>query len=420
MLVGMNYLGDSTTDSRGALIQQFNAKVQAWNDGEREAMAGLTLTVGGGAGRQRPLAEVELEDSSHQLTDLGSQPTDGAIGEWVPLFYQNAMVQVGTPTSSRQLQLSGASGGKDSTVLWRDGGHSSLISCKDTTIDVQPCSDTCSSSRRRRRGGGSSSCTTCRSKCEGRGGSYNNGQCTAHDTLQEINLVASGSGDSWRFSGFSLTGTHTDPGTWTSSGGSCPPPPPTVTVPFTVRSEADPYVQAARLTGYSLDFGNTQKENATIGVELLVIGAILTGIPCLSCFFIYKCLKEGRGRQRRGMRSDGQPLGMGVQQPAAMPMQPMQPMVPAAAAGQYVPPQMGGVATTAAANPVYTAGMPMQQQMAVPAAATAVPMQQQQQQYVPTVTPVVAPVATAAVVTPQAQPMAAAPQPYAPSAPPTL
>ena len=56
--------------------------------------------------------------------------------------------------------------------------------------------------------------------------------------------------------------------------------------------------------------------------------------------------------------------------------------------------------------------------MAVPAAATAVPMQQQQ--YVPTVTPVVAPVATAAVVTPHAQPMAAAPQPYAPSAPPTL
>ena len=61
MLVGMNYLGDSTTDSRGALIQRFNTKVQAWNDGEREAMAGLTLTVGGGAGRQRPLAEVELE-----------------------------------------------------------------------------------------------------------------------------------------------------------------------------------------------------------------------------------------------------------------------------------------------------------------------------------------------------------------------
>merc|ERR1712010_145683 len=52
-----------------------------------------------------------------------------------------------------------------------------------------------------------------------------------------------------------------------------------------LRSAADPYIAALSITGGSLNFGNTQAQNATIGIIFLVIGCICL-IPCYILMFL--------------------------------------------------------------------------------------------------------------------------------------
>jgi len=57
------------------------------------------------------------------------------------------------------------------------------------------------------------------------------------------------------------------------------------TLRFTLRSEKDPFLVALSQTSGSLDFGNTQAQNATIGGILLGVGGCLF-IPCFVGIFL--------------------------------------------------------------------------------------------------------------------------------------
>ena len=63
----------------------------------------------------------------------------------------------------------------------------------------------------------------------------------------------------------------------------------------TVRAESDPYIAVVEFTHYSMDFGNTQAENAEIGSTLLIVGGIVATIPLLVGICIYKCATNRSG-----------------------------------------------------------------------------------------------------------------------------
>ena len=356
LLVGFSYIGDATTDSRGMAIASFKSDVAAWTATKRGLFDDQTFSIKMPTDAvARPLRKLEAGDPQQDNlvgagADLGSKSVDGdtSWAAWTPLFYQ---AQVTVPG------IAGAGGG---LIELRSGSStrlqwSGLAKCKQDVVDVDPCSEMCSSSRRRRSGG--SSCTTCSSKCSSAGGHWDSAKhsCSRHLTLTEVNFVARGSPAAWEFSGlaYSLPAhadssvaapTHTpaDGGTYTSAPGSCPTPFVPTPVPLTIRSENDPVVKAAVLTDYTFDFGNTQAENATIGSTLVIIGIIVTGLPCCGAFVVYKLISNRRSTQQSRLET----TTMG------------------SAPGGYAPPQMG-MQPTVAGNPVYSGqtGMPQPQYM---------------------------------------------------------
>ena len=402
MLMGISYIEDSTIDSRGMAITNFKSYVSAWG-AARELFDDQAFTVLSPDTVPRPLRKFESGDLQQDElvgagADLGSKSVDGdtSWAAWTPLFYQAQVTVPGiTVSGGRPIELHDTSV-SDTEAVWTD--RAGLAACKQDVVNVEPCSDTCSSSRRRR-SGSSSSCTTCSSKCSSQGGDWQSSKrtCSRHLTLTEVNLVASGSRGAWVFSGLAYTlpehtdgsgvATHrpVDGGTYTSAPGSCPTPFHATQVPLVVRSENDPVVKAAQLTDYTFDFGNTQAENATIGSTLLIIGIVVTALPCCGAFAVYKLIITKRSSQQNqlGVPTSAQTMG--------------------SAPGSYAPPQMGMQPMVAnAANPIYSGqpgmakdqtqyqqpmapqgGLPMATATAVPipmATATAIPMNQQQQQ----------------------------------------
>jgi hypothetical protein len=404
LLVGVSYIGDATTDSRGMAIASFKSDVATWSATKRGLFDDQTFSIKmpTDAGT-RPLRKLEAGDPQQDNlvgagADLGSESVDGdtSWAAWTPLFYQ-AQVTVPGVGGAGGGPIELRSGSASTAAIWTD--QAGLAKCKQDVVDVEPCAETCSSSRRRRRSGGSSSCTTCSSRCSSAGGNWDSAKhsCSRHLILTEVNLVASGSPAAWVFSGLAYSlpehadssvaaPTHqpADGGTYTTVPGSCPTPFVPTPVPLTVRSENDPVVKAARLTDYTFDFGNTQAENATIGSTLVIIGMILTALPCCGAFVVYKLISNRRSTQQS--RLDTTTIG--------------------SAPGGYAPPQMG-MQPMVAGNPVYSGqpGMPQPQHMqpqqpqyvqqmqaglpmatatavAMPmAAAVAVPTDQQQQQH---------------------------------------
>lgn len=354
LLSGISTFRKSYADSRGLLISQLKEKIKSWNDGQRDCFDNLTLSVEDSRGTLAPqsLTKIENEDNAHELTDLRGD----VVEEWVPLYYY-ASVLPSSGSQSRQMVLTGeAAGGNELSTrpwLWKDT-QSSLVQCKQVVYEVHPCETECTAFNKIKDANGVSYCPQlCPEKCQERfGGQYIDGTCYGHQTLQEINVVASstgssGSSSSWSFVGFSLHPSfvsqdtqaitvdddHADPGTYKASPGPCPPPSPSFTVPFIVRSEHDPYVQAALMTGYTFDFGNTREENASAGVEGIKLGATLIGIPFLLLCVVYKCAKDARKRYPQPSAPTEQPLGLWPH------------VAPGVVAntqldgGQYVPPQ---------------------------------------------------------------------------------
>jgi hypothetical protein len=315
LIVGVSYVADATTDTRGEALKELQGDAAAWEDGHRADFDELELAVDPGAIiGQRPLPAVTAGD---RIADIGSQPDDLDI-TWTPLRY-SALVDVpgnGLPGDTYTLYVGG--------VQVDQAGPFAL--CEEQTITVSNCRETCSSSRRRSGSSGSQQCTSsccpCSLRCAESGGAYRRVggtmRCRVTLQLQEVCFVAP--------SGAGAGGAAADPTLWTGqttgfadslphiNGELDPPSEPKVhtsagayarvpvgqfcpqdalsRVRVTVRSADDPYLLAAVSTDYSFDFGNTQAENAKAGGTFIVLGVIFSIIPVCAGYAIYSCAQQ--------------------------------------------------------------------------------------------------------------------------------
>jgi hypothetical protein len=323
LLMGLSYIGDSTTDSRGMAIASFQTVVSDWSDTDRALFDNHAFSIKlPSEVVARPLRKFEDGDPLQEaaVADLGTKSVDGdtSWATWTPLFYK-AQVTVPSVASLGQARGSGTpielhDDTAGAAALWND--YADLVGCAPVSVDVTPCSDTCTSTSRRRSRSSGNSCTTCSSKCRGQGGEMQTGThaCVRSLTLTEVNLAASGSGASWSFDGIAYTlpahdttdtsfhgrGSHNPRagGTYTSAPGACPPAPPTVEVPLTIRSKSDPVVKAAETTNYELtssgafDFG-AWKTTAVV-VSLCCFVPSLSGQTIEVCYFLLQGTRRPR------------------------------------------------------------------------------------------------------------------------------
>ena len=145
MLVGVSYLNDATTDSRGMAIAEFKSDVSAWSaarevfDDQAFSLKVPTETDA------RPLAKREAGDPQQEKlvgpgADLGSKSVDGdtSWAAWTPLFYQTT-VTVPTVHTPIELQASLANSARS---LLGSASSASLSS----TMQSRSRSTTCDSS----------------------------------------------------------------------------------------------------------------------------------------------------------------------------------------------------------------------------------------------------------------------------------
>ena len=282
MSSGLIHLQSATTDSRGALIGQWNARAAEW-PAARQTFAGIDFALCSGKAGCTELGA----RSTEQLDDLDQE---AAAASWSPLFYAGEVAVVG---GGRPLASGGDSsgGGLYSFSLSRDGETVATLPplqvCPAYNVEVLPCPSSCSTADHssRRRSGSSQNCITCASKCERQHqGVWDGRSCRVQLQLATLGFVvrAADQADVQRDpKGFTLlphripsamaqltggaVGEHTDVAGYVRAaaaapaglGGECGGQ-----VAVTVRSGKDPYIAAAELTSYSMNFGNTQAGSA--------------------------------------------------------------------------------------------------------------------------------------------------------------
>jgi hypothetical protein len=316
-IVGVSYVADSTTDSRGEGLKELQGYAAAWEDGHRADFEELDLAVAIGSGLWSDQTTLPAVTTGDSIPDIGSQPDDIDI-TWTPLRY-SARVDApgsgyGPPGDTYRLYVGG--------VEVDQAGPFAL--CEQQNIAVSNCQATCSSNRRRSSSQQcTSSCCPCSVRCQESGGTYEADRygtmhCKVTLQLQEVCFVAP--------SGAGAGGASADPTLWTGQTTGFadslpegndqvePPHEPKVhtsagtyarvpvgqfcpqdsnfEVRVTVRSSDDPYLLAAMSTDYSFDFGNTQAENAKAGGAFIVLGLIFCIIPVCAGYAIYSCAQQ--------------------------------------------------------------------------------------------------------------------------------
>lgn len=137
-------------------------------------------------------------------------------------------------------------------------------------------------------------------QCSAAGGTYigsGSSACLVKRLLTGVTILVDPGvpGDSGK-TGFSMTAPH-DAVPSFEKVATCPI---SRSVELLVRSVHDPYVHAARLTQYSLDFGNSPSENVATGFAWLTTGIIMTAGTSICVWCMYKSIQkrkeEGGGR----------------------------------------------------------------------------------------------------------------------------
>ena len=334
LIVGVSYVADATTDSRGEALKELQGDAAAWEDGHRADFDELDLAVDlGPMVDQRVLPAVTTDD---HIADIGSQPDDLDI-TWTPLRY-TALVDVpgnGAPGDTYTLHVGGEQVDQ--------AGPFEL--CETQYITLPNCRETCSN-RQRRSQQCTSSCCPCEIRCRESGGAYDRVgdrmRCRVTLQLQEVCFVAP--------SGAGAGGATADPTLWAGQTTGFaeslpdmnskldPPSEPKVhtsagayervpigqqcprdllsRVRVTVRSADDPYLRAAVSTDYSFDFGNTQAENAKAGGTFIVLGLIFCIIPLCAGYAIYSCAQQ---RKRNPVNPQPQAVILQVRITCAVP-----------------------------------------------------------------------------------------------------
>jgi hypothetical protein len=201
LIIGLSFLADATTDTRGEALAELEADAAEWTDGRRAEFDGLELSIR--VGQTEPsitVTSLPAVASGDVIADIGSQPEDVEIS-WTPLRY-SAVVPVpghGAPGDTYTL-LAGAEG---STIELDQTGP--FVLCEQSFIELSNCGQSCSSSRRRSSStttqsqSCTSTCCPCATRCTQSGGTYTSiagtYRCIVTMQLQEICMVApSGAG----------------------------------------------------------------------------------------------------------------------------------------------------------------------------------------------------------------------------------
>jgi hypothetical protein len=146
IVVGISYLGDSTTDSRGELIQQWNTVASGWEESGRTQFTDLKLSVSTCMDPQLsdpgdPCTAQFVASSNAPLLDLEAHPEDYDPVSWTPLFYAASLTRPSAPVAQFHFNRDPAYDLPYQTPVYE--------TCSTTYPDVTPCSTSCSSSRRR-------------------------------------------------------------------------------------------------------------------------------------------------------------------------------------------------------------------------------------------------------------------------------
>ena len=352
--VGLSYITSAAAgDSRLTAIKQWSAKEKAWTGGAQKQMARMTYSVcattslhSPSGGNKRPM---NLQTTGEVLSDLGRDDGDkkAAYTSWTPAYFTASVTPTWSPNyNTRTLTLVVTSSGATVGTVRLTAGQL----CKKKTYsksDLSNCHDICNNNGRRRlksrrsRRSNHDSCTTCSSACNSKGGYWQQGngqgivgQCFTAQAIKSISvLVAAGGKTLLSPPGFPC-GTA---GTCSSSDGmsgamygtvvaskTCTLP---STLPVTLRSVQSPYVQAAKITSYSMSFGMTRGEKVTTGIYLILFGLALTAVPVGLCLCCKEMFKKNRQTGMAGPMMGATPYasdGMQQQQQAQyMPQQQM-------------------------------------------------------------------------------------------------
>ena len=345
IIMGLSYLADATTDTRGEALELMGVAARAWEGeagggdgpGARADFAGLDLELHLVGAPQSPVPLPARSDGD-AVPDIGSQDEDAPV-TWRPLRY-SAMARVAGSAAGDTYSVRDAGGAELKSV-------GPLFSCEAAVLEPRNCQNHPCSRRRRSSSGCDSTCCPCSHRCTEQGGSWvaaSAGRpaiCNVLLKLTEVSvLVPTGAGrlcdgalcdsNSWSDAGgiaFSLPDgneqlsaedrkAHDGFGTYEiDRTRSCAPGSGQLTpqITFTVRSADDPYVAAARDTGWTFDFGRTQGENARAGLLCLVFGLLLCAATVGAVWQLVKCARRNKA-ERVAPRVDYQ-----MTQPAPQP-----------------------------------------------------------------------------------------------------
>ena len=345
IIMGLSYLADATTDTRGEALALMDVAARAWEGeagggdgpGARADFAGLDLELHLVGAPQSPVPLPARSDGD-AVPDIGSQEEDAPV-TWRPLRY-SAVARVAGSAAGDTYSLRDGDGAELKSV-------GPLFSCEAAVLEPRDCQNHPCSRRRRSSSGCDSTCCPCSHRCTEQGGSWvaaSAGRpaiCNVLLKLTEVSvLVPTGAGrlcdgalcdsNSWSDAGgiaFSLPDgneqlsaedrkAHDGFGTYEiDRTRSCAPGSGQVTpqITFTVRSADDPYVAAARDTDWTFDFGRTQGENARTGLLCLVFGLLLSAATVGAVWQLVKCARRNKA-ERVAPRVDYQ-----MTQPAPQP-----------------------------------------------------------------------------------------------------
>jgi hypothetical protein len=280
IIVGLSLLAQSTTDSRGDLVDQYNSAVAAWTGTERAAFAMLSFSLLGISGspsfKQMTTPDTGGYEEGSWIRFPKDDDNGAGLNSYTPLKYVAMFNRAAEQYAKVSYNCTGCSAQKQTMPKY---GAPKWTSSAFAKMSYSACTNkggapSYSDGRGRRR---SSESIECRYPV------YVSQICQALERgAGWQNTKEAKGGCSYQSGGFTYYGYKTTP---------------SAVVSAVVRSAADPYLKALSLTKGTLNFGATQGQKASTGVWCLVIGCIFM-IPC--CCLLYFLHKKQQQKHNAG------------------------------------------------------------------------------------------------------------------------
>jgi len=293
----------SSTDDRGAKVAAYNTAVDAWTKvtptgGALFSTNVYTLTINTATSGQLPSTTAPIETPALEASsELKTYPSRFAYQGAISLSTAGAAWDVAQPFT---LTVAGA--GVSGTATFSDKVGSTTV--------TRPCSSS------------DNSLSSCTSKCSGgtlSGYTSSNpsaATCTTYRVLSAICIVVNPAATASPIQNEAAPGCAAASGSY--PGGVSPfaytttatqPALSTLSVPVRVKSSADPWVTAMRITSGSMSFGLTVAQKQAIGGALLGVGVVWT---VLVCGGVYVLVRHCAHRKTRNTAMMATSAGGGV------------------------------------------------------------------------------------------------------------